>query len=128
MCVPQPVRREEQDRSPRAVYLREDQVLPGLDHWLARVFHPGELARTVRQLDDAQEVITEDPAEAQARRDIADCHAKLRQHRAALEAGANPKTITSWMAETQLRRSAAETRLQPGAARQRLTRQQLTAS
>jgi hypothetical protein len=30
------------------------------------------------------------------------------------------------MAETQLRRAAAETRLRPGAPRQRLTRQQLT--
>jgi site-specific DNA recombinase len=111
---------------PRAVYLREDQVLPGLDHWLAGIFHPSELARTVRQLDAAQEVITEDPAQEQARRDIADCDAKLRQHRAALEAGADPKIITSWMAETQLRRTAAETRLQPGVARQRLTREQLT--
>jgi hypothetical protein len=45
----------------------------------------------------------------QARRDIADCDARLRQHRAALEAGADPKIITSWMAETQLRRAAAET-------------------
>jgi site-specific DNA recombinase len=111
---------------PRAVYLREDQILPSLDHWPGRVFHPDALAHTVRKLEEAQQAVTVDPAQEQARREIADCDAKLRQHRAALQAGADPKIITSWMAETQIRRTAAEIRLQPGAPRQRLTREQLT--
>ena len=33
---------------PRAVYVREDRIVPGLDDWLAGLFRPGELARTVR--------------------------------------------------------------------------------
>jgi site-specific DNA recombinase len=32
-----------------------------------------------------------------AQQEIADCDAKLRQHRAALEAGADPVLVTSWM-------------------------------
>jgi site-specific DNA recombinase len=55
----------------------------------------------------------------------ADCDAKLRQHRAALEAGADPTIVTGWMAETQARRSAAETRMRPGPQRQRLTREEI---
>ena len=36
----------------------------------------------------------------QARREIAAGEAKLRQHRAALEAGADPAVIARWMTET----------------------------
>ena len=40
-----------------------------------------------------------------AQQEISECHAKLRQHRAALEAGADPALVTSWMKETQARRA-----------------------
>jgi site-specific DNA recombinase len=51
--------------------------------------------------------------------------AKLRQHRAALEAGADPKIVTGWMTETLARRTEAETRLRPGAQRQTMTAEQI---
>ncbi len=52
-----------------------------------------------------------DPDAERARREIADCDAKLRQHRAALEAGADPAIVTTWMAETQAARAVAEARI-----------------
>jgi hypothetical protein len=68
----------------------------------------------------------DDAVAAQARREIADCDAKLRQHRAALEAGADPQIVTGWMAETQAQRAIAESRLSPGPQRSRLTREEIT--
>ena len=75
---------------PRAVYLREGLIVPGLDNWLGRLFRPGQLAHTVRLLKQAQDADVDDAVTAEARSDIADCDAKLRQHRAALEACADP--------------------------------------
>ena len=86
---------------PRVVYLREDQLLPNLDRWLAGKFSPRALPQTVRELQDAQDAGGEHAATEQARRDIADCDAKLRAHRAALEAGAYPAIVAGWMAEVQ---------------------------
>src|SRR6266536_3147238 len=96
---------------PRAVYLREDQILPSLDHWLARKFDPHALPQTLRELAEAQDTSAGDAAAEEARRGIATCDAKLRQHRAALEAGADPKIVTGWIAEVQAQRAAAEARL-----------------
>jgi site-specific DNA recombinase len=111
---------------PRAVYLREDQLMPSLDHSLAQVLHPDALPHTVRQMEEAQDVGATDAGAEKARRDIADCDAKLRQHRAALEAGADPVLVTSWMAETQAQRAVAETRLSPPPSRpKRMTRDQI---
>jgi site-specific DNA recombinase len=110
---------------PRAVYLREDQLLPSLDHWLGQIFRPDALPRTARELEEAQDAAVIDAAVEQARREIADCDAKLRQHRAALEAGADPAIVTGWMAETQARRTAAETRMRPGPQRQRISREEI---
>ena len=61
-----------------------------------------------------------------AQQEIADCDAKLRQHRAALEAGADPVLVTSWMKETQARRALAEARLtRPAGKRQRMTEEEI---
>ncbi|MGO8887765.1 MAG: hypothetical protein ACLPUO_29355 [Streptosporangiaceae bacterium] len=111
---------------PRAVYLREDQLLPSLDHWLGRIIHPRALPRTARELEQAHDAVVIDAVVEQARREIADCDARLRQHRAALEAGADPKIITGWMAETQARRSAAEARMHAGPLRVRISREEIT--
>lgn len=67
---------------PRAVYLREDQLLPSLDRWLTGKFSPRALPQTVRELQDAQDAGDDLAANEQARRDIAHCDSKLRAHRA----------------------------------------------
>lgn len=110
---------------PKTVYIREDHLLPHLDSWLSRKFDPIALASTVRELEEAAQP---DPAtrdEEAAQREIADCDAELRQHRAALEAGADPALITGWMKETQAKRALAEARLsRPG--RRCMTREETT--
>jgi len=67
-----------------------------------------------------------DAVAEQARHEIAECDARLRQHRAALEADADPKIITGWMAETQARRAAAGSRIRPGPQRPRISRDEIT--
>ena len=111
---------------PRAVYLREDQLLPTLDRWLAGKFGPGALPQTVRELQQTQDGEAGNAPDTQARREIANCDAKLRAHRAALEAGADPKVIAGWMAEVQAQRAAAEARLGQGTRRPRLTAEEIT--
>lgn len=83
---------------PSAVYLREDQLLPQLDAWLAGLFSPDALPQTVRDLHAAQP--DEPKPDEAAQQEIAECDAKLKQHRAALEAGADPVLVTSWIKET----------------------------
>jgi site-specific DNA recombinase len=62
-----------------------------------------------------------------AQQEIAICDAKLRQHRAALEAGADPVLVTSWMKEIQARRALAEARLsKPTGQRRRMTEEEIT--
>ncbi len=112
---------------PRAVYLREDQLIPQLDRWLATKFSPPLLSDTITELARAQEDPQHDQAADQARQDIADCDAKLRQHRAALEAGADPAIVASWMAEVQAKRTLAEARLTKSPKPRRMTREEIDA-
>jgi site-specific DNA recombinase len=112
---------------PASVYLLEEQLLPQLDQWLSRKFDPIAFPSTVRELEAAQPV--EPPPDEAAQREITECDAKLRQHRAALEAGADPVLVTSWMNETQAKRAAAQARLRKpaGPRRRRMTRDEITA-
>jgi Type IV secretory system Conjugative DNA transfer/Recombinase zinc beta ribbon domain len=94
------------------VYLREDQVLPKLDRWLARLFEPDNVVQTLDELVRSQDVAQpEDLAAGIARRRIADSDRKLAQHRAALEAGADPTLVAGWISEELGRKAEAEDRL-----------------
>lgn len=95
----------------RAVYLREDQILPSVDRWLASKFGAHALRQTLLELAEAQDTDSHGVAATEAKQEIAACDAKLRQHRAALEAGADPVIVTSWIAKVQALRVAAESRL-----------------
>lgn len=74
---------------PRAVYLREDRLLPSLDRWLALKSDAHALPQTLQELAEAQDAGSDGAIAAEAGREMAACDAKLRQHRAALEAGAD---------------------------------------
>jgi hypothetical protein len=111
---------------PTSVYLREEQLLPHLDEWLSCKSDPIALASTVRELEAAQ--ADEPKPDDAAQREIAECDAKLRQHRAALEAGADPVLVTSWVNETQAKRAAAEARLRRPNGRRRMTETRSRAS
>jgi site-specific DNA recombinase len=109
---------------PPAVYVREDQLLPELDVWLSGLFSRQALPQTVRELEAAQGDEPR-PNEA-AQREIAECDARLRQHRAALEAGADPVIVTGWINETQARRAVPEARLRKPTGRRRMTHEEIT--
>jgi len=110
---------------PKSVYLREEQLLPHLDGWLSRKFDPIALASTVRELEEAAQP-DDSGQDADAQREIAECDAKLRQHRAALEAGADAVLVTAWMKETQAKRATAQARLTKRVGRRRMTRDEIT--
>jgi site-specific DNA recombinase len=74
----------------------------------------------------AQDTDGDHAASELARREIADCDAKLRAHRAALEAGADPAIVAEWMAEVQAQRTVAEARLRQGSGCQRMTAEEIT--
>jgi tRNA1(Val) A37 N6-methylase TrmN6 len=62
----------------------------------------------VRELEKAAQPEPPTREEEIAQRAVAEFDAKLRQHRAALEAGADSVLIASWIKETQAKRAAAE--------------------
>ncbi len=95
---------------PRNVYLREADVVPTLDAWIAAEFAPGKITATVEALMGADEERGAGVAceMARLREKLSACDRKLAQHRAVLEAGADPVEVTKWMKETQAEKSAAE--------------------
>lgn len=108
------------------VHLRdhEELLLPEVDAWLSRKLDPIAFASAVREYEAAR---PEPKPDEDARQEIADCDAKLRQHRTALEAGADPVLVTSWMKETQARRALAEARpSEPAGQRRRVTQEEIT--
>jgi site-specific DNA recombinase len=108
---------------PTSVDLREEQLLPEIDAWLSRKFDAVAFTSAVREFEAAHPGEPEPDEEAQ--QEIAECDAKLRQHRAALEAGADPVLVTSWMKETQARRALAAARLKKPARRRRMTDEEI---
>ncbi|MFI6458648.1 hypothetical protein ACIBF6_44775 [Streptosporangium amethystogenes] len=112
---------------PRNVYIREDAIVPKLDRWLGRLFVPHRVDETLGLLVEAQRI---EPSEheslAVARRQLAECDRKLAQHRAALEAGADPAVVAGWIREEQAKKIRAEAQLrrEPNRRRQ-LTRDDL---
>jgi site-specific DNA recombinase len=79
----------------------------------------------VRELEAAQP--DEPKPDESAEREIKECDVRLRQRRAALEAGADPVLVTSWMSETQAKRAAAQARLAKSqAGRRGMTQDEIT--
>ncbi|MEV7008413.1 zinc ribbon domain-containing protein [Streptosporangium sp. NPDC051022] len=109
---------------PKTVYLREDEVLPALDAWLAVEFGQRRREETVRFLAEYGQVNHGPGTEAASQR-ISECDRKLAQHRAALEVGADPVLVTQWMAETQAQRAAAQAQLRQTGARRCMTREEI---
>ncbi|WP_209241690.1 recombinase family protein [Streptomyces oryzae] len=102
---------------PRNVYVREAWIVRPLDNWLGKMFLPHRIDNTIDLMTAAAETgHPHSDATTQARAEIADCDAKLTQHRAALEARADPELVTQWISQTQARRAQAQARLRsPGA-------------
>jgi hypothetical protein len=98
---------------PRNVIMREEVLIKPLDTWLTQQFAPHHSQHTVAHLihqataDHGPTVTAHtDPDEAI----IATCDTKLARYRAALDAGADPTVVTTWIAETQTERQQAQAR------------------
>lgn len=84
---------------PRAVYLRENQIVPALDHWLTRTLTPGQIEATLTALVDSQADPNGDSSADE--KVVADCDRKIVNYRAALDAGTDPKIVTEWINQAQ---------------------------
>jgi hypothetical protein len=117
-------------RHPRAVYLREAEVLPELDTWLTTTLHPTRLPATLDALAAAQHS-EPSPEAASLREEITACDRQLDQYRATLDAGGDPAVVGQWITETQARKLSAETRLRAcqatGPAPGRMTKEEIAA-
>src|SRR5690349_12145965 len=96
-------------RHPANVYLREADLLPAVDRWLAAIFAPHRLGQTIREIHAAQERVTPVPAPpaSDTQAVIADCDARLARYQAALDAGADPRAVAEWTRQVKADRAAA---------------------
>ncbi|WP_370026309.1 recombinase family protein [Planotetraspora sp. GP83] len=113
-------------RHPRNVCLREDAILPSLDHWLALEFSPGRIQTTIDALLAVADVPKADAALVEeANRRIAECDRKLNQYRAALDAGGDPVVISEWIKQIQGERAGALAMMREADSKPTVTRDQL---
>src|SRR6266540_3769368 len=93
---------------PRNVYVRETDVLPGLDAWLAEEFAPHRIAETIDDLAAVQHARADTTAAAQAQQAISQMAAKMARYRAAIDAGGDIEEITRWINAAKAERAQAE--------------------
>jgi site-specific DNA recombinase len=96
---------------PLNVYLREDDLLPQIDEWLADLFSPDRLDSTLDLLlepePDARAAAARRSLEAQ----LSDCDRKTSRYRALLDEGVEPALVAEWLKEVTATRRIAERRL-----------------
>ena len=97
---------------PSNVFLREELLITPLDTWLVQQFSPLLRRHTIAELVAQAQIAAPAAVPSPAGPTIANCDAKLARYRAALEAGADPTVVASWIAEAQTERRHAEQRLQ----------------
>jgi site-specific DNA recombinase len=78
---------------PRTLAIREDRILPALDHWLVEMFSPERTGRLTADIMAADAASVVDPAVLSARRQVAEARRKIDRHLAALEAGLDPALV-----------------------------------
>lgn len=84
---------------PATVNLREADLLPHLDAWIARLFAPDHLEATLEALVAAGHDPDRGVQEELRRLEqvLADCQRQLARFRATLDAGGDPVTVTAWI-------------------------------
>jgi site-specific DNA recombinase len=83
------------------------------------------LRAAIRDLADARPVGT--AADQEIARKITECDWKLAQYRAALDAGATPVTVATWIAETEAERATYSLAMNRPAARPRMSEAEIKA-
>ncbi|HMD25603.1 MAG TPA: zinc ribbon domain-containing protein [Streptosporangiaceae bacterium] len=115
---------------PKAVYLREADVLGQVDDWLAEMFAPANIDATLDvlagQAAQLEDPATRDKTEA-ARARIAEYDAQISRYRASLDAGGDPAVIGPWIAETQARKVTAQAEIRTATGRRQMSRDDIAA-
>jgi DNA invertase Pin-like site-specific DNA recombinase len=95
---------------PKTVNVQEGPIEEALDAWLSSVFDPDNVEATCASLSQADNELREANSAARdtARRRASDCDRRLRNYRKALDEGADPAIVTSWIAEVQSERAILE--------------------
>jgi len=109
---------------PKVVYLREAEIAEHVDAWLATMFAPTRLNAVI----DAMAAQLIDPAQTAAeelKTQLAACDRKLKQYRAALDAGADPVEVTGWINTVQQERARLQARLQATPRDERIPREHI---
>lgn len=109
---------------PPALYLREDAISEPIGRLLQKELGQRNLSSTLKALVQAQHRLAtaqdKRQDDQQLRQTVEECEEKLKQYRAALEAGADAMMVASWMKEVTTIKANAETLLKaapPAAAR-----------
>jgi site-specific DNA recombinase len=111
---------------PLSVYVRESAIVPKLDEWIGTLFDPANLDTTCEDLAAAGGSSGADRGRIEAaQRKLADCDTRLTKYRTALDAGADPAIVTSWIAQVQDERMRAEREIGLAKGTQRFTKEQV---
>jgi len=93
---------------PVDVYVREQPLVEALDEWLNELFAADRAAETAQTVVEAA---AHDPAHQsrveEGQHSLADARRKLAQYRAALDGGADPATVTTWITDAAAQERAA---------------------
>jgi site-specific DNA recombinase len=94
---------------PKNVIMREDLATGPIDRWIASVFDPTQRDQTINLL--ARQLSTETPPAAQRQRTDRDIAAefdkKINRYKQALDEGASPAIVTTWITEAEQQRDEA---------------------
>jgi hypothetical protein len=93
---------------PKNVIMREELLITPLHQWLAREFAPQRREHTINTvLQQARVGLTPPKAATTLDPRVSGYDAKIARYRAALEAGADPKLVTTWITGAQTARERA---------------------
>jgi hypothetical protein len=86
---------------PRNVILREENLIRPLDTWLVQEFSPLQRRQTIAKLVDQAAAGAPVAPTASDGPTVTPCDANLARYRTALEAGADPAVVATWIAESK---------------------------
>jgi DNA invertase Pin-like site-specific DNA recombinase len=111
-CKPTTDRAADAEPHPKNIYVKESDITPGIDHWLATLFDDEHLDQTAEVFAGSSKPDGETEARNHAIRDqISDCDRRLARYRLALDAEGEVATVAGWIAEVERERKALQAQL-----------------
>jgi hypothetical protein len=110
---------------PPSVYVREDRIVARLDAWLNELFGPRELGRTIDAIADADHDPSVSARLSAVHTQLMSSDERLRRYRTAMEAGADPTVVASWIAEVTAERARCTIEMDRVAGKRRMSREEI---